>query len=293
MPLDDRELPGRGLFGTDVLVRTRDGRSLRTIVAGDGPDLVVLEAGLGASGLYWGPVHERIAPHARVVAYERSGFGASDPDPARRSLKRLADDLEDVIAAFDPARLVLVGHSWGGAIVRAVAARRLFAGLPPTGVVLVDQADEHSDLYFSPLTRAMDAMQGPLFVGLARVGLLPKLAAAAVPGLSAELRKAIASAIGSVGGARAARQELAGYRAGLAALRVRAAWLGAVPIRVLSGGESTWLDHGIRRDIAAAHRATADAWPGARLIIAEHSGHLIPLTEPDLVAQQVLDLLGR
>lgn len=69
------EIPGERLLGEDRMLTTPDGRRLRTMVRGDGTDLVVLEAGLGISGLYWGAVHERLAAHTQVVAYERAGYG--------------------------------------------------------------------------------------------------------------------------------------------------------------------------------------------------------------------------
>jgi hypothetical protein len=50
-----------GLLGRDVMVTIADGRRLRAMVAGDGDDLGVLEAGLGGSGLTWGPVHGILA----------------------------------------------------------------------------------------------------------------------------------------------------------------------------------------------------------------------------------------
>lgn len=126
-----------GLLGRDVTVTTADGRRLHSMVAGDGDgdDLVVLEAGLGGSGLTWGLVHGILARTHRVVAYDRAGLGDSDPDPAPRDLDRLADDLEAVIAAFPHRRLVLAGHSWGGPIVRVVAARRIAQGLDRKSVV--------------------------------------------------------------------------------------------------------------------------------------------------------------
>src|SRR5699024_4454602 len=109
-------------------VATTDGRQLRAVVAGTGTDLVVrgaglvgigtnlvvLETGLGAARLTWGPVMEHLAPHCRVVAYDRAGYGRSDPGPGPRDLSRLADDLLAVVGAVDHSRLVLAGHSWGG-----------------------------------------------------------------------------------------------------------------------------------------------------------------------------------
>ncbi|MCS3842292.1 alpha/beta fold hydrolase [Microbacterium sp. AK031] len=121
-------VPGSGLLGEDRMLTTPGGRRLRTMVRGSGDDLVVLEAGLGMSGLYWGPVHELISAGSRVVAYERAGYGGSDADTDPRTLERLADDLGIVVDAVPHRRLVLIGHSWGGPIVRTAAARRLADG---------------------------------------------------------------------------------------------------------------------------------------------------------------------
>src|SRR5699024_7797993 len=112
-------------------VTTGDGRRLHAVLAGEGHDLVVLEAGLGAGALSWAPVMEQLSRHARVVAYDRAGYGPSDPDPRPRDLSRLADDLLDLIAAVEHRRLVLVGHSWGGPVVRLAAARLLRAAALP------------------------------------------------------------------------------------------------------------------------------------------------------------------
>src|SRR5699024_5636168 len=108
----------------------------------------------------------------RVVAYERAGFGASTPDPPRRDLDRLAADLSTVIDAIPHRRLVLVGHSWGGPVVRLVASRRLADGKPIDGLVLVDQSDENCSLYFSWSAHMQFAAQAAVMVPLARLRLL-------------------------------------------------------------------------------------------------------------------------
>ncbi|MDO4032850.1 alpha/beta fold hydrolase [Clavibacter michiganensis] len=172
-----------GLPGRDVTVTTPDGRRLRAMVAGARDDLVVLEAGLGGSGLTWGLVHGILARTHRVVAYDRAGLGGSDTDPAPRDLDRLADDLEAVIAAFPHRRLVLAGHSWGGPVVRVVAARRIARGLATAGVVLVDPSDERARGYGSAAARIGFATQAALVVPLARLGLLRRLHRMALAGL--------------------------------------------------------------------------------------------------------------
>ena len=45
-------LNGNGFLGEDLFIEAADGRRLRAMLSGQGEDLVGLEAGLGASGLY-------------------------------------------------------------------------------------------------------------------------------------------------------------------------------------------------------------------------------------------------
>lgn len=60
---------------------------------------------------------------------------------------------------------------------------------------------------------------------------------------------------------------------------------------VISGQQQTRLDRRIRARIVQAHRDTAAQHPGARFIPAERSGHLIPITEPGLIASEALSYL--
>lgn len=288
-------LPGAGLLGEDRMLRTPDGRLLRAMVRGHGDGLVVLESGLGMSGLYWGLVQPGIAEHARVVAYERAGLGGSDPDPRPRGLERLADDLDVVIEAFPHRRLTLVGHSWGGPIVRTAAARRLVAGRPLDGIVLVDQTDEHADLYFSFLARALFAVQAATTVPFARMGVLSALSKGMVHGLPEPLDRAVLEASCSLTAAKETRAELSRLIPELRRLRDHPLSLGDVPVRVISGHASPSgrraSDQRIRAALTAAHAATALRHPNAQLVPADRSEHLIPATEPELIVAQVRALL--
>jgi pimeloyl-ACP methyl ester carboxylesterase len=285
-------LIGAGLLGEDRAIDASAGRRLRAMVSGNGPDLVVLEAGLGLSGLYWSPVVDLLARQTRVVAYERAGFGGSDVDTEERTLSRLADDLESVIDAFPHERLVLVGHSWGGPIVREVAARRLGRGRSIAGVVLVDQSDEHADLYFSRVARWQFTAQAGLMVPLARLRVLGPLLRSQTPGLASPLRAAAVAASGSITAAMAAAAEQRQVVAGLGELRTNPPHLGDIPVRVLSGAVSGALSRRPRAILTRAHRLTADAHAGGLFVPATRSEHMIPLTEPDLVAAQVGEILA-
>ena len=289
-------------------VATTDGRQLRAVVAGTGTDLVVLEAGLGAAALTWGPVMEHLAPHCRVVAYDRAGYGRSDPGPGPRDLSRLADDLLAVVGAVDHSRLVLAGHSWGGPLARLAAARLMeeatgslrdgpdarhgAARRSLTGLVLVDPADEHAELYFSRAMRVQRALQGPMLQVLARCGLLRPLLHAQGAALPEPYRSCAAGDASTLTAARTMVAENAHVIRGLRSLRLDPLDLGAVPLTVVSGCLAGGGDRTVREQLIQAHSASAGAHPGGRHVRAWRSGHLVPFTEPDLVADEILALLA-
>ncbi|PPG32101.1 alpha/beta fold hydrolase [Pseudoclavibacter sp. RFBB5] len=279
------------MIDSAAFVTTPDGRCLRTFASGprDSGAVVVLEAGLGASGLYWGLVHGMLAERVRVVAYERAGYGESTPDPAPRTLDRLADDLDVVVNAQEPSRLVLVGHSWGGPIVRRLAARRLSAGAPMDGLVLVDQSDEHASLYFRPSTRRLFAFAASVLEPAARLGLLRVQLRSLVEGMEPVAAAQALDASANPVAARAASAEQRVVGSELAGLRSRPPRLGDLPMRVISGMKETSADR-TRGPLIAAHHETVAAHPGAVHVRAEESGHVVTASEPGLVARQALEL---
>lgn len=269
---------------------------------------------MGFSGLYWEPVHRLLAERVRVVAYDRSGLGGSPTDPAPRTLERLADDLVDVVRAFPHRRLVLVGHSWGGPIVRRAAqilldeahaaARSGSAGSGErgddasrdergvTGVVLVDPTDENADLYFRRSTAVAMRLNRFLLVGTARCGLLRPLLHRMGEGLPTAVRDAAARAGATAEAAAASAAELSGFLSDLRDLR-EAGWQPQdVPVRLVSGVRPGPREGATRDALIAAHRTTARGNPRVELVEATASSHLVPLTEPEVVVGQVRDLLG-
>ncbi|WP_228494471.1 hypothetical protein [Clavibacter sp. VKM Ac-2873] len=72
-----------GLLGRDITVTAPDGRRLRAMASGTGDDLVVLEAGLGGSGLTWGLVHGILAPRSEPMV------PLTDPDLVAATISAL------------------------------------------------------------------------------------------------------------------------------------------------------------------------------------------------------------
>src|SRR5262245_53474602 len=100
------------------------GVRFHVIATGRGRPSIVLEAALGASALSWSLVQPAIANLAQAVSYDRAGFGWSDPAPGARTAGRIATELRELLqrAAIEPPFL-LVGHSFGGLVIRVFAAR--------------------------------------------------------------------------------------------------------------------------------------------------------------------------
>src|SRR5258706_7187226 len=118
------------------------GYRLHIICAGEGGPTVVPEAGLIGLALSWSLVQPEVAKFTRVCAYDRAGYGWSDPNliGIHPTSQRLVHELHTLLVnASIAGPYVLVAHSFGGLNVR------LFANQYPNdviGVVLIDSANE-------------------------------------------------------------------------------------------------------------------------------------------------------
>ena len=105
---------------------------------GDRAPTVVFDAALGGSSLSWSLVQPAVARFTRACSYDRAGFGWSDAGPLPRTAGRSADELHELLRAAAVSRpYVLVGHSYGGLVMR------LFASRHPNdvaGLVLIEPA---------------------------------------------------------------------------------------------------------------------------------------------------------
>jgi pimeloyl-ACP methyl ester carboxylesterase len=122
------------------LVALPDGRHLNLRCSGRGSPTVLLESGWGGSSGGWYKVQPALAKTTRVCAYDRAGYGFSDPGPLPRDGAAIVRDLDQGLTAADiRGPFVLVGHSAGGLYVRLFAARRPEA---VQGLILLDPTVE-------------------------------------------------------------------------------------------------------------------------------------------------------
>ena len=103
---------------------------------GSGAPPVVLESGIAASSLSWRLIQPEIEQFTRVCSYDRAGLGWSDHAAKPASLQNMVADLRTLLTVTGvPFPVILVGHSFGGLIVRAYAA---WHPQEVAGLILID-----------------------------------------------------------------------------------------------------------------------------------------------------------
>ncbi|HZD51128.1 MAG TPA: alpha/beta hydrolase [Silvibacterium sp.] len=102
--------------------------------------VAVIEQGVGEPSKFWWPIQEKIAAFARICAYDRAGYLWSEPAGQSRSVGDRAEELHALlINAHISGPYLLVGHSYGGLIIRQFALRY---PQETAGLILVDTPDE-------------------------------------------------------------------------------------------------------------------------------------------------------
>ena len=124
---------------------------LQVAQAGQGPYTVVFEAGFASDQSVWRKVAPELAKKAAVLVYSRAGYGKS---PARTQPLTLEQSVAELAGVLEARKvqgpLILVGHSYGGFLIRYFAATH---PQQVAGMVFVDPADEG----FESVLKGIDA----------------------------------------------------------------------------------------------------------------------------------------
>ena len=100
------------------------GVELAVVERGQGP-AVVLVHGMADDAAGWTPILEALADEARVIAYDRRGYGASGaPEPyGRTTVPEQAEDAAALVRALDAAPALLCGRDLGALVCLDLAKR--------------------------------------------------------------------------------------------------------------------------------------------------------------------------
>src|SRR5919201_2667965 len=290
-----------------------DGQQLHVVCEGNGRPAVVFESGIAASSLSWTRVLREVGTFTRACAYDRAGLGWSAPSRAPRTVARMLQEMQGVLAnAATDGPAVLVGHSFGAFLVCAYASEHP-ANI--AGLVLIDPPSEWHEVTRAQARLLWGGIQLSRVGGvLARVGVVRACLALLTGGAPGVPRNFV-----RVFGPTAARtlERLVGevrklppevhplvqmvwcqpkcFRAmgdHLAALEETAAVvtrltsLGDVPLAIISSGDQP-------PQVIAKHRQLAHLSTNGRHIVAATSGHWIQFDDPNLVVTTIRDVVDR
>lgn len=284
---------------------------MHVVDSGVGNPPVVLESGLAATHLNWTVVQDELSRTMRVCSYDRGSLGWSDAAKTPRLLATLIEELHQVLTAADVASpCILVGHSFGGLLVRCYAVRHpdRVGGLVLVDPLATDEWLAPSESRARMLRRgAMLALRGGV---LARFGVV-RLALAVLSRGGRSVPKFVARVSSSSDGESAIERVLgevrkmpsetwpivrahwclpkcfrglASYVELLPANSAEAASIGMppeqIPVTIISGATATPAQIA-ERDAIAGHSQHGNH------VIARNTGHWVHLDEPELVVDAI------
>ncbi|BAL86180.1 hypothetical protein AMIS_9600 [Actinoplanes missouriensis 431] len=278
------------------------GHRLHVVKEGAGGPTVVFEAGSGEAASSWTAVADGLDRDATVVRYDRAGYGWSEASKAPRTGEQITAELHTALDSIGaPKPYVLVGHSLGGLYVREFARR--YPG-EVAGLVLVDaRPEDDARRTASLLAGTTTATTLPPWIPatLKTFGLLRVAGGALLDGLvPAEQREEFLDVTAGSPGYFGAKQEEADLIAGTEDA-VRRQQLGDLPVRVIARGlPQDYAAAGIDATTGAAleqvwqdgQRRMLELSRDSRLMIAEHSGHLVPYEQPSIIIDAVREVLA-
>jgi len=235
------------------------------IIPGHGP-VILLEAGGAMDSTQWTALAPLLSREtgATVVAYDRAGFGQSD-------LPETAYDLhEDTEALWRGLRqlgldrdLVLVGHSYGGFLIRFEAGEHRDS---VKGLVFVD-----------PFTLELVDALG-IEAAEKKMGQLPF--DASHPEKLTKDQRAEARMVGAPGSNLGAKCDTAR----------KVALPPNLAVRIITSGKE-WLAPQDQKLWRESHERLTASIEGARLVVAEQSDHMIPERQPELILSVVAEVV--
>lgn len=240
---------------------------LEVLRAGSGGPTLVFEAGLGNGLDEWDRVWASAAELSSVVIYSRSGLGRSEIGPAPHTARRAVDELHALLGRLKVAPpYVLVGHSYGGLLVR------LYTSIYPSevaGLVLCEGVHEQQVRRYAVLDSGYSAAFRASFA-----------AALDQPGApAAEIRETV-------------RIQEAGAVEGMKPLP-------DIPIAVLTSMKVTANPQFVNSTLRGhqAWRAMHDEWfqrsSNGIHLETSRAGHQIPEQEPGLLIEAIRFVLDR
>jgi pimeloyl-ACP methyl ester carboxylesterase len=249
------------------------GHRLHLWCTGDGAPAVILDTGLGGSSADWGFVQPDVARFTRVCSYDRAGMGYSDPGPSPRTARRIASELAELLVRRGiGGPVVLVGASIAGFDVRVFASDHPERA---AGLVLVDASHEDQAHEVPQMARFV-----PLLSTIGVLRLFGVSFGQRIESLAPSVRPFARATSFRAAGYQTAADEIIHIRRSASEVRSSRRKL-TIPVLVITGGrgaDENWRQ--LQRDQAALSERGC-------LMIAQESGHVVPVDQPQVVVDAI------
>ena len=258
------------------------GYKLHLFCTGSGAPTVVLEHGHGATYLDWHLVQPKLSEFARVCSFDRAGYGWSDPSPQPRLPSMMAEELRKLLeAAGEKPPYILVGHSFGG--LDAIIFAHKFPS-DVAGVVLVDSS--HPDVLRQSSWQSrcwLRLMQFTMPFGLPRL----RGWCGGGPQESLRIKRALNCRSENI---RTILREEEAFASAAQEIREMAN-LASLPLIVVARDPATGPDAASAASHTQHQRALTELSRDSKFVIAQGSGHDIPLARPEVIVESVRSLI--
>lgn len=250
----------------ETLIQVGKWRLNFNVIAG-GSLTILCESGGGMDSREW----TRLAPvlaqktGATVVSYDRAGFGKSDlpdiPCDMRQEVNWLWQGLKQL--GLDK-NLILLGHSYGGWLIRLIASEHPDA---VKGMVFVDPFT----------TEFVDALGIEYLDNHPMAGKLPF--DTSHPEKLNKMQRALVRMVGE------------GLKPKVEVMRDTSLPPG-IPVRIITCGKPFLPKPEEHKAWREAHERMTASIEGAVLLIAEESAHMIPMAQPEIIIDALTDIIS-
>ncbi len=265
-----------------------NGRKMHIYCIGNKSPTIILDSGTGGFSLEWKDIQHSLSQYVRVCAYDRAGYGWSDMGPLPRTTKRITHELHTLLQnAGIHGPYIMVGHSFGGFTAQYFA--RYFNN-EIAGIVLIDSSHEEQ-VYRLPengkdvVRRSLHQDRSNMVTRSVLHEHFPKEVAAVAQQLMTRWTALLTW-----------REEMANYALSSRELRdVHDRPILEIPIVVLTRGKRVWPNTPYGDAMETVWKELQDELSSlngnSTHVIAENSGHVIHLDEPELVVDAIHDVL--
>lgn len=284
------------------------GYKLHMLDQGCGGPTVVIDSGVRCNCLDWWLVQPDIAKFTRVITYDRAGYGWSDESPLDRTSKNIVKELRAMLKqAGVPGPYILVGHSFGGNNMQ------LFAMMYPhdvAGLILVDSV--HPDLlsyvnlpsieYFH---LSLCAVYLGVFRVLVNVPFVRDIVAKQLEKFPIDIQKIYYSRTITAKFVHAVSSEAVCASESLNQVSMYGNSLGSLPLTVVTASNPL-MDYENVKNIYNSREVDVinQGWlnlqhdltnksSNVKHIIAQDSGHMIPVDRPDVIIAAVQNMVDQ